>query len=51
MARWHRDEAERSWLRHAAEEAKLGDKGKGGGGERGGATVLIPLSTNGETKW
>ena len=28
MTRWHRDEAERSWLRHAAEDAKSDDKGK-----------------------
>ena len=46
MARWHMDEAESSWLRHAAEDAKSVDKGKG---RR--AAVLIPLSTNAETKW
>ena len=45
MARWHRDEAESSWLRHAAEDAKSDDKGKGG------AAVLILLSTNAEIKW
>ena len=45
MTRWHRDEAESSWLRHAAEDAKSDDKG------RGGAVVLIPLSTNAITKW
>ena len=28
MAGWHKDEAERSWLRHAAEGAKSGDKGR-----------------------
>ena len=33
MARWHRDEAQRSRLRHAAEDAKNGDKGRGGGGK------------------
>lgn len=27
MARWHRDEAEVSWLRNAAEDAQSGDKG------------------------
>ena len=27
MARWHRDEAESSWLRHAAEDDKSDDKG------------------------
>ena len=27
MARWHRDEAESSWLRHAEEDAKSDDKG------------------------
>ena len=31
MARWHRDEAQKSWLRRAAEDAKNGDKGRGGG--------------------
>ena len=35
MARWHRDEAQRDRLRHAAEGAKNGDKGRRGG-ERGG---------------
>ena len=34
MARWHRDEAESSRLRYAAEDAKSDDKGKGGGGSR-----------------
>ena len=32
MARWHRDEAESSWLRHAAEDAKKDDKRKEGTG-------------------
>ena len=32
MARWHGDEAKRSRLRHAAEDTKDGDKGRGGGG-------------------
>ena len=32
MARWHRDEVQRSRLRHAAEDAKNGDKGRAGGG-------------------
>ena len=47
MARWHRGEAPRSRLRHAAEDAKNGDEGKGGG-----AVVLIQqqLSTNAETR-
>ena len=30
MTRWHSDEAESSWLRHAAEDAKSDDKGRGG---------------------
>ena len=35
MTRWHRGEAEKSWLRHAAAvDAKSSDKGKPGG--RGG---------------
>ena len=33
MARWHRDEAESSWLRRAAEDAKSDEKGKGRGGQ------------------
>ena len=37
MARWHRDEAERSRLRHAAEDAKNGDK-EGWGGGKGSPT-------------
>ena len=32
MVRWRETEVERSWLRHAAENVKSGDKGKGGGG-------------------
>ena len=48
MKRWHRDEAESSWLRHATEDAKSDDKGRGGG--KGGAAVLILLSTNAEMK-
>ena len=47
MARWHRDEAEGSWLRHGAEDVKSGDKGRRGGG---GAVVLIQRSMNAETK-
>ena len=47
IARWHRNDAQRSRLCHAAEDAKNGDKGRGGG-ER--AAVLIQLSTNAETK-
>ena len=31
MARWHKDEAEGSWPRHAAEDAKSDDKGRGVG--------------------
>ena len=38
MARWRRDEAERSWLRHSAIDAKR--KGEGGGeASRTDATV------------
>ena len=29
MTRWHRDEAESSWLRHATGDAKSDDKGRG----------------------
>ena len=45
MARWHRDEAESSWLRHTTEDAKSDDKGMAG------AAVLILLSANAEIKW
>ena len=38
MARWHRDEADRSWLRHSTEDAKSDDKGTGGKKERGSRT-------------
>ena len=48
MTRWHRDEAGSSWLCHATEDAKIDDKGRGGG--KGGAAVLILLSTNAEMK-
>ena len=37
MARWHRDEVQRSRLRQTAEDAKNGDKGRGGG-RRGSPT-------------
>ena len=46
--RWHRADAESSWLRHATEDAKSDDKGRGGG--KGGAAVLILLLTNAEMK-
>ena len=46
MKRWHRDEVESRWLRHAAEDAKSDNKEKGGG-----AAVLILLSTKAEMKW
>ena len=49
MTRWHRDEAESSWLRHATEDAKSDDKGRGWG--KRGAAVLKLLSTNAEMKW
>ena len=38
MARWHKDEAESSWQRHATEDAKSDDKGKGMGEERASRT-------------
>ena len=37
------------WLRHATEDTKSDDRGKGGG--KGGAAELILLSTNAEMKW
>ena len=37
MTRWHRDEADSSWLRHAPEDAKSGDKGKPRGWVGGGS--------------
>ena len=48
MTRWHRDEAESSWLSHATEDANSDDKGRERG--KGGAGVLILLSTNAEMK-
>ena len=30
MTRWHRDEAESSWLRHTTQDAKSDHKGMGG---------------------
>ena len=47
MTRWHRDEAQKqSRPRHAAEDAKNGDKGRGGA--RGEAQLQLQqlLSTN-----
>ena len=49
LARWHRDEAQRNRLRNAAEDAKKGDKEKGGGAG-GRAAVLIQPSTNAECR-
>ena len=46
MARRHRGEPEKSWLRHTAEAAKSGGKKEG----EWGAAVLIPLLTNAEIK-
>ena len=55
MAKWHRADGEKIWLRHANEDAKKkGEKEKGGGrGERGagGAAVLIPLSKKAGNNW
>ena len=49
MTMWLRDEAKRSWLRHATEDAKSDDKGRRGG-ERGAAELMLP-STIAEIKW
>ena len=49
MTRWHRDEAESSWLRHTTVDAKSDDKGRRG--VQGGGAVLILLSMNAEMKW
>ena len=46
MAKWYRDKTERSWLYHAADDAKNGDKRRG----LGGAAVLMQLPTSAETK-
>ena len=43
MARWHRPEVEKSWLRLANEDA-----GREGGG---GAAVLMPLSFESRENW
>ena len=41
MTRWHRGEAEKSWLRLTAKDTKSSKQGNRGGG--GGAAVLIQL--------
>ena len=38
MTRWHKGEAEKSWLRHATEDAKSGDNGNRGDGGGGGGS-------------
>ena len=38
MTRWHRDEVESSWIRHATEDAKSDDKGRRGREGRGSRT-------------
>ena len=35
MTRWHREEAESSWLRHATEDAKSDEKGREWGEREG----------------
>ena len=40
MTRWDRDEAQRSRLRHAAEDTKSGDKGGPGGGGSRADTII-----------
>ena len=41
MTRWHRDEAESSWLRHTTEDAKSDDKGRGGREREGGFIIVF----------
>ena len=48
MTRWNRDEAESSWLFHAAEDRKSDDNRRRGG--KGGEAVLILLPKNAEMK-
>ena len=40
MARWHKDEAETTWLCHAAKDAKSDDKGKTGEKGSGSHTYI-----------
>ena len=54
MARWYRGEAEKSWQRLTAEDAKSSNQGKPGERRGGGAAVLIQLllhQMNAEMKW
>ena len=47
MAKWHRDGAESSWLRQAAEDAKRDGKEKGWRGEGGSrADTVVDESRN-----
>lgn len=46
-AKGRMDEAGRSWLPHAAKGRRGRRREEGGGGE----SVMIPLSTNAQTKW
>ena len=48
MARWHRDEAQRSRQRHAAEASKSGDKGRWG--QPYVLMMLMQLLRDAETK-
>ena len=41
MTKCHRGEAEKSWLRHAAEDAKSSDKENWGGGGGGSRTDTV----------
>ena len=43
MTRWHRGDAEKSWQRLTAEDAKSSNQGKPGGRGGGEAAVLIQL--------
>ena len=48
MARYHTDEVESTWFRHAAEMPREMTKRNGGDG---GAAVLISLWTNAKNTW
>ena len=52
MPKWHRSEADKSWLIHATVSTKNSNKSKLEGGRgRGGARTEIQLRTNAESKW
>ena len=51
VAKWHRAEVGKSWLRHANPNSRRPRRRSGGVGAGCGAAVVIPLSVKVEGNW